>query len=84
MSVLFQNTKTGEKIIASGLFLNQGVKNPRRVFAFDNLKGHDAIDDGVIEYDEEKPFSLDKYRQSWRRFKVCVPWKALPYKERSA
>jgi len=77
MAVTFQNTETGEKVRASGLFINKGVKRPRRIYAFDNLRGHDAIDDGIIEHDEKMPFSTDKYRQIWRRFKICKPWKVL-------
>ena len=71
--VKFKNQSTGEVIACTGMWKNQGVKTPRKVFTFVEMVGHDIFDiePCPVEFDG---FTQDKFRQTWRAFKIMPPW----------
>ena len=76
MMITLEHAETGQRIDATGLWINPGVKRPRKIYGLDNLNAHQAED---LEPPAIEPAGdvYDKYRQVWTTWRVVNGWRVV-------
>jgi len=76
MALTLKNMETGATVHCIGLWINRGPR-PRYIYALDNLQGHHALDEGMVEFDDARPFVRDG-QGALRRLRPVKPWRIVP------